>query len=49
MRHLSSFLKLCFVAACLWGCKENIDTSARYVFTENTIISYLEKHEDYSS
>ena len=49
MRHLSIFLKLCFVAVCLWSCTENIDTSARYVFTENTVISYLEKHEVYSS
>ncbi len=49
MRRLIHSLKLCFAAACIWGCTENIDTSARYVFTENTIISYLEKHEAYSS
>lgn len=30
------------------GCKDNIDTSARYVFKKETIASYLEKHEDYS-
>ena len=31
------------------SCKEQIDTSARYVFSEETISSYLEKHpEDYS-
>ncbi|MBR1499600.1 MAG: fasciclin domain-containing protein [Bacteroidaceae bacterium] len=34
---------------CVCGCKETIDTSARYVFTEETILSYLEKHEAYSS
>ena len=33
----------------LWGCTETIDTSARYVFSEETIMSYLEKHEAYSS
>ena len=32
----------------LTACKENVDTSARYVFTANTVISYLEKHEQYS-
>ena len=31
------------------GCKENVDESARYVFNEQTIISYMEKHpETYS-
>lgn len=31
------------------SCQEQIDTSARYVFTEETIASYLEKHpDDYS-
>lgn len=30
------------------SCKEEIDTSARYVFTEYTIASYLEAHEEYS-
>ena len=30
------------------GCKENIDTSSRYVFKEETITSYLSKHEQYS-
>ena len=33
----------------LWSCTETIDTSARYVFSEETIMSYLEKHEVYSS
>ena len=32
----------------LWGCKENIDTSARYVFTSDCVMTYLEKHESYS-
>ncbi len=30
------------------ACTEDIDTSARYVFTEYTVASYLEAHPDYS-
>lgn len=30
------------------SCKETIDTSARYVFTNYTIASYLEEHEQFS-
>lgn len=33
---------------CCWGCKEKIDTSARYVFTTDCAMTYLEKHETYS-
>ena len=40
--HLTSALIL------LCACKEDIDTSARYVFREETILSYLQKHDDYS-
>lgn len=37
------------VAAALFAsCKEDIDTSARYVFKEHTVASYLEAHEQYS-
>ncbi|MBQ2342504.1 MAG: fasciclin domain-containing protein, partial [Bacteroidaceae bacterium] len=32
----------------LTACKENIDTSARYVFKHDIALSYLQKHEDYS-
>ncbi|MBQ5937504.1 MAG: fasciclin domain-containing protein [Bacteroidaceae bacterium] len=32
----------------LWGCTEDIDTSARYVFTSDNVMSYLEKHNTYS-
>ena len=42
---------LIFIGSCLlllYSCTENIDTSARYVFKEETILSYLQKHEDYS-
>ena len=52
MTHLTKTFKpllaiVCIV--CLWNCTENIDTSARYVFKEETIMSYLEKHPAYSS
>ena len=30
------------------ACKEDIDSSARYVFKYDTILSYLQKHEQYS-
>ena len=30
------------------SCTEDVDTSSRYVFKEETIASYLEKHEQYS-
>lgn len=43
---------ICLVLACIaivvTSCTENIDTSARYVFKEQTIIDYLQKHEQYS-
>ena len=40
----------CLVATIilLLGCKEDIDTSARYVFKDETVLSYLQKHEVYS-
>ena len=39
---LTSFIIL------LYSCTEDIDTSARYVFKEETILGYLQKHDDYS-
>ena len=45
-KHLSL---LCFMLlAMLFSCKENIDTSNRYVFRERTIASYLTSHEQFS-
>ncbi len=45
-------IALCLLAALstamTQSCKENIDTSARYTFTQETVASYLEKHDDYS-
>ena len=46
--------KICRITLILFGmfaiiaCKETVDTSARYVFNTNTVLSYLEKHEEYS-
>ena len=36
------------IALIMASCTEEIDTSARYVFKEETITSYLSKHEQYS-
>ena len=36
-----------FISLC-WSCTEEIDTSARYVFTSDCVLSYLEKHDAYS-
>ena len=32
----------------IWSCTEQVDTSARYVFTSDCVMSYLEKHDAYS-
>ncbi|MCR5435263.1 MAG: fasciclin domain-containing protein [Bacteroidaceae bacterium] len=32
----------------LTGCKEEVDTSVRYVFKHDTVLSYLQKHGTYS-
>ena len=31
-----------------WSCTEEVDTSARYVFTSDCVMTYLEKHDAYS-
>ena len=31
---------------CMNSCKEDVDDTARYVFSEHTIVSYLEKYSD---
>ena len=41
-------LSLATLILILSSCTESIDTSARYVFSEYTIVSYLENHEEYS-
>lgn len=32
----------------LWGCKEEVDVSNRYVFRDHTVYSYLQNHEQFS-
>lgn len=44
----NQFFSVTLMLLLLCGCKENIDTSARYVFTDNTVVSYLEQHDVYS-
>ena len=47
MKKALSILSLCSL---LLACHEKVDTSARYVFKDNTVISYLENHsDDYST
>lgn len=47
MRRLS-YLVLCLLTVFLFACHEEVDTSARYVFTERTVASYLEDHSQFS-
>lgn len=47
MKKIFPVLVMCLLS--IVSCKEDIDTSARYVFHEETAISYLQKHEDYST
>lgn len=43
------YLALSIVAATMMvACSEEIDTSNRYTFTDETVLSYLEKNEQYS-
>ena len=42
------FLYAIAALAFLVSCTEEVDTSSRYVFKEETISSYLEKHAQYS-
>lgn len=46
MRKLVLTLSTLFFIFC--SCTEEIDTSARYVFTDHTVVSYLEAHANYS-
>ncbi len=42
-------LFLMLLAIVVVGCKEDVDTSARYVFKYDTVMSYLERHDAYST
>ena len=41
-------MPVAIAAAMMAGCKEQVDTSARYVFLDETVYSYLSKHDQYS-
>ena len=43
-----SYIVCCLLLAVLASCKEDVDMSARYVFTERTIANYLEDHSQFS-
>ena len=49
LKHYYRSLAATVAMAALWSCSETIDTSARYVFKEETALSYLQKHDVYSS
>ena len=42
------YIFYCLLFVAIVGCTEQIDTSARYVFTERTIAGYLSDHEQFS-
>ncbi len=47
-KRVKKIALLAVAAASLYSCQEEIDTSSRYVFKEETISSYLSKQEAYS-
>ena len=52
MKYINCLKKFCLLVlpmAVFIACSENVDTSARYVFKYDTILSYLQKHEAYST
>ena len=48
MKITKSVFQALALLLCLASCSESIDTSSRYVFRDNTVVSYLESHADYS-
>ncbi len=48
MKRYSFCLLVALSLLSVCSCTENIDMSDRYTFTEETVASYLEKHEEYS-
>ncbi len=48
IRQGSTLLLAALCAVAMVSCSEEIDTSNRYTFTDETVLSYLEKHEQYS-
>ena len=45
MRKLTLFFGLIVALLLMYGCSEEVDTSSRYVFKYETILTYLQKHE----
>jgi uncharacterized surface protein with fasciclin (FAS1) repeats len=48
MKVFASALLAFALLVLLSACTESIDTTSRYVFTDHTVVSYLEAHDDYS-
>lgn len=48
MNRNNFILPILFASIVLWSCKENIDSSVRYVYESYTIADYLARHEQYS-
>ena len=48
MKYICTALLVALLSLGVTSCKEEIDKSNRYTFTEYTILSYLEEHEQYS-
>ena len=48
MTKLTHYFGLIVALLLICGCSEEVDTSARYVFKYDTVLSYLQKHEAYS-
>lgn len=48
MKHYAPFTLLTCLVVLLTGCTESVDTGSRYVFKQETIASYLQKHDYYS-
>ena len=46
---MKRFIGVLLAVCCLWSCTEEIDTSARYVFKDETICSYLQKYPEHYS
>lgn len=47
MTKLTQVLRLFFALFLICACSEDVDTSARYVFKYENILTYLQKHEAY--
>jgi len=46
--YICRFCSIIILLLLFASCKEQVDTSARYVFTSDCAMSYLEKHKSYS-